>query len=140
MRVKVLITGGCGFLGYNLASELVRRDYEVYVIDNLTTGNLNNIKHLEKLKNFQFHDFDVRSKKEYKVDGIFNLACPASPKQYQKDPIETLTTSVFGTLNMLEVAVDNGGRFLQASTSEIYGSPLSDPQNEDDWKQKRACF
>jgi UDP-glucuronate decarboxylase len=114
-------------------------------LDNFYTGNIQKINHLKSFENFQVINHDVTEKISLKVDGIFNLACPASPIQYQKNPVLTIRTNVLGTLNMLDLATQTGARFLQASTSEIYGDPEISPQSENYWGNVnpigvRACY
>jgi UDP-glucuronate decarboxylase len=132
MKKVALITGGAGFLGSHLCDFLLEKNFKVIALDNLYTGNLRNIKHLKNNKNFKFIKKDVRQKIKIigKIDWIFNLACPASPIWYQKDPLGTLETSIMGATNMLNLAKEKKARILQASTSEIYGDPLEHPQKE----------
>ena len=129
----VLITGGAGFIGTNLCKRLIN-DNNVICIDNLLTSSINNISELIKHKNFTFINDDIINIRniDTKIDIIFNLACPASPIHYQKDPIHTLMTCVIGTKNMLEIAKKNNAILLQASTSEVYGDPKVHPQKESD--------
>lgn len=127
---KVLVTGGAGFLGSHLCERLLNEGNEVACLDNLQTGNENNIRHLMNDPGFRFIRHDVTEPIDLEADRIFNLACPASPPHYQEDPIKTAKTSVLGAINMLELAVRNGARILQASTSEVYGNPLVHPQPE----------
>jgi UDP-glucuronate decarboxylase len=143
--MKFLVTGGAGFLGSYLCENLLTLNHEVICLDNLSTGNLENIKHLTANKKFQFLQHDVTTPVQIKIDGVFNLACPASPVQYQKNPVDTFKTNVLGTLNMLELAKQNQARFLQASTSEIYGDPEVTPQSEEYWGNVnpiglRSCY
>lgn len=132
----ILVTGGCGFLGSNMCKHLVKKGENVICVDNLYTGNENNISELFEYKNFHFikHDiiisFDDKLDK-YKIDEIYNFACPASPPKYQKDPIYTLQVNFQGLLNLLELAKKNNSKILQTSTSEIYGEPEITPQNEE---------
>jgi UDP-glucuronate decarboxylase len=143
--MKILVTGGAGFLGSFLCERLLQLEYQVICLDNFYTGNIQNINHLKSFENFQVINHDVTEKISLKVDGIFNLACPASPIQYQKNPVFTIRTNVLGTLNMLDLATQTGARFLQASTSEIYGDPEVSPQSENYWGNVnpigvRACY
>ncbi len=127
-----LVTGGAGFVGSHLCDLLLAKDFKVICLDNLLTGSKNNISHLAKNKNFKFIRADIVKEipvKE-KIDWIFNLACPASPIWYQKDPVDTMKASTLGVINVLEFAKKNKARVLQASTSEIYGDPLEHPQKE----------
>lgn len=143
--MKILVTGGAGFLGSFLCESLLRLKHQVICLDNFYTGNVQNINHLNSFENFQVINHDVTEKISLEVDGIFNLACPASPIQYQKNPVFTIRTNVLGTLNMLDLATQTGARFLQASTSEIYGDPEISPQSENYWGNVnpigvRACY
>ena len=143
--MKILVTGGAGFLGSFLCESLLRLEHQVICLDNFYTGNVKNIYHLNSFENFQVINHDVTEKISLEVDGIFNLACPASPIQYQKNPVFTIRTNVLGTLNMLDLATQTGARFLQASTSEIYGDPEISPQSENYWGNVnpigvRACY
>lgn len=130
MNKKILITGGAGFLGSNLCLKLIALGHNVIALDNLSTGRLENIQALKQNKNFDFIQHDVINPITLDVDWIFNLACPASPPAYQRDPIQTIKTSFLGVLNMLELANKNNARILQASTSEVYGDPDEHPQKE----------
>jgi len=143
--MKILVTGGAGFLGSFLCERLLQLKYQVICLDNFYTGNIQNINHLKSFENFQVINHDVTEKISLKVDGIFNLACPASPIQYKKNPVFTIRTNVLGTLNMLDLATQTGARFLQASTSEIYGDAEVSPQSENYWGNVnpigvRACY
>lgn len=147
--VKInLITGCAGFIGTNLSLYLLKRGERVLGIDNLSSGSPENLKILKKYKNFEFLKKDV-SKKIYieytDIEKIFHLASMASPKFYQKYPLETLKTNFIGTLNMLEIAKKTGSKFILSSTSEIYGDPLMHPQSENYWGNVnpigiRACY
>ncbi len=130
MTKKILITGGAGFIGSNLCEKLLNEGNEIICLDNLYCGNLKNIENLKNNKNFQFINHDITQPIDLEVDEIYNLACPASPVNYQKDPIKTTMTCVLGITNMLELAIKNNAKILQASTSEIYGNPLVHPQKE----------
>lgn len=143
--MRILVTGGAGFLGSFLCESLLRLEHQVICLDNFYTGNVQNINHLNSFENFQVINHDVTEKISLEVDGIFNLACPASPIQYQKNPVFTIRTNVLGTLNMLDLATQTRARFLQASTSEIYGDPEISPQSENYWGNVnpigvRACY
>jgi len=130
-RIKtVLVTGGAGFLGSHLCGKLLERGYEVIALDNLFTGRVKNIEDFLNSSNFRFIKHDIEDPIDLKVDWIFNLACPASPPHYQKNPIKTLTTSILGAINMLEIAKKYNARIFQASTSEVYGDPEVHPQVE----------
>lgn len=143
--MKFLVTGGAGFLGSHLCEKLLASGHDVICIDNYYTGSKVNISHLLNNPKFKSIDHDVTVPMTLEVDGIFNLACPASPLQYQKDPVQTLKTSILGALNILELAKRTGARVLQASTSEIYGDPEVMPQTEEYWGRVnpigiRACY
>ncbi len=143
--MKVLVTGGAGFLGAHLCRELLKRNYSVIALDNLYTGSRENIRDLQENPKFNFVTADVTSDLNYQIDGIFNLACPASPVHYQKNPIETIRTNILGSLNVLELASRSNVRVLQASTSEVYGDPLENPQSETYWGNVnpigiRSCY
>ena len=143
--MKVLVSGGAGFIGSHLCERLVARGDEVICLDNLFTGREENIAHLRDSPGFRFVKHDVCEPLLVDVDRIFNLACPASPIHYQIDPIRTVQTNVMGMINMLEIARRMGARILQASTSEVYGDPAVHPQTEDYWGNvntigPRACY
>lgn len=129
---RILVTGGAGFIGSHLCDALLQRGESVICADNLLTGRLSNIRPLLNHPAFSFIEHDVREPLhvEGSLDRIFNLACPASPPHYQKDPIGTMKTCVVGTMNLLELARQKSARFLQASTSEVYGDPEIHPQPE----------
>ena len=127
-----IITGGLGFIGTNLVLSLLKKDRNIIIIDNSSSASKENIKLLAK-KNVLILNHDITEVLPHSltgIDEIYNLACPASPKTYQKKPIKTLKTNFKGTLNMLEIAKKNNAKFLQASTSEIYGDPKQTPQKE----------
>ncbi|SFW32013.1 UDP-glucuronic acid decarboxylase family protein [Selenomonas ruminantium] len=130
MRKRVLVTGGAGFLGSHLCDKLIHEGSDVICVDNLFTGNKDNIRHLLGNPYFEFIRHDVTMPLYVEVDQIYNLACPASPVHYQYDPIQTGKTSVLGALNMLGLARRVKARILQASTSEVYGDPEVHPQPE----------
>lgn len=143
--MRILVTGGAGFLGSHLCETLLSEGHEVIALDNLFTGQKRNIHHLLSNPNFEFMRHDVTIPVYVEVDGIFNLACPASPVHYQSDPVQTLKTSVHGAINMLGLAKRTGARILQASTSEVYGDPHISPQTERYWGNVnpigvRACY
>lgn len=125
----ILIAGGAGFLGSNLCKKLIK-DNIVICLDNLITGNMANIIPYLESSNFKFIKHDIINPIDIEIDEIYNLACPASPIHYQKDPIHTLKSSVFGIYNLLELAKKYNAKILQASTSEVYGNPLEHPQKE----------
>ncbi|UZO81882.1 SDR family oxidoreductase [Aquimarina sp. ERC-38] len=130
---KVLITGAAGFLGSHLCDKFIQMDYKVIAMDNLITGDLKNIEHLFKLKNFTFYEHDVTTFVHIpgKLDYILHFASPASPIDYLKIPIQTLKVGSLGTHNLLGLAKEKKATILIASTSEVYGDPLVHPQNED---------
>ena len=143
--MRFLVTGGAGFLGSHLCESLLNDGYEVVCLDNFYTGSNQNIQNLIGNSKFTVLQHDVTSPLSISVDGIFNLACPASPIHYQRDPVQTLKTSVYGAANLLELATKINARILQASTSEIYGDPLENPQTESYWGNvntfgPRACY
>lgn len=128
---RILVTGGAGFLGSHLCDRLIEAGNEVICVDNLFTGSKDNINHLLSNPKFTFICHDITEPLgDIKVEQIYNLACPASPPYYQYDPIKTAQTSVFGAMNMLELARKVRATILQASTSEVYGDPLVHPQPE----------
>ena len=129
---RVVVLGGAGFLGSHLCDALLRRGDEVVAVDNFCTGSRNNVKHLASTKGFSLVDADICSEIPVsgKVDLIFNFASPASPKQYLKMPIETLRVGSIGTENAIKLALQNNARLIMASTSEVYGDPLVNPQSE----------
>jgi len=129
---RVLVAGGAGFLGSHLCERLLERGDEVVCLDNLMTGSLRNIKSHKENPNFSFIDCDICEFTDsyHHYDEIYNLACPASPKKYQKDPLHTLRTNFIGTMNLLEIAKRNRAKFFQTSTSEVYGNPTQHPQPE----------
>ncbi|MBR6487192.1 MAG: SDR family oxidoreductase [Lachnospiraceae bacterium] len=128
---RVLVTGGAGFLGSHLCDRLIKDGNDVICVDNLFTGSKDNIRHLLDNPYFEFIRHDVTQPLFIECDQIYNLACPASPKWYQKDPIYTFKTSVYGAMNVLGLAKRTEARVLQASTSEVYGDPEVNPQPED---------
>ena len=143
--MRVLVTGGAGFIGSHLCEKLLNLKHEVICVDNFYTGSNKNISHLEDFDDFEVLRHDVTFPLYLEVDGIFNLACPASPVQYQKNPVQTFKTNVHGAINMLGLAKRTGARFLQASTSEVYGDPEVSPQREDYWGHVnpigiRSCY
>jgi UDP-glucuronate decarboxylase len=142
---KVLVTGGAGFLGSFLCEALIQRNYDVLCVDNFFTGSKRNIRHLLDLPNFELMRHDVTFPLYVEVDEIYNLACPASPVHYQRDPVQTTKTSVHGAINVLGLAKRVKARILQASTSEVYGDPEVHPQTEDYWGRVnpigiRSCY
>ena len=140
-----LVTGGAGFLGSFLCEKLINKGNSVICLDNLFTGSIENIRKFEDLEDFNFINHDVTDPIDLEVDEIFNLACPASPKHYQHDPLKTIKTNVLGSINMLELSKKLGCKILQASTSEIYGDPEEHPQSENYWGRVnpigvRSCY
>ena len=143
--MRILVTGGAGFIGSHLSERLVEQGHDVICLDNLFTGSHANVRHLEGRPGFRFVEHDVCEPLLVDVDRIFNLACPASPIHYQVNPMKTVQTNVMGALNMLEIARRMGARILQASTSEVYGDPAVHPQVESYWGNvnptgPRACY
>ena len=139
------MSGGAGFLGSHLCDRLVAAGHEVLCVDNFFTGAKSNVAHLLGHPNFELIRHDVTFPLYLEVDRIYNLACPASPRNYQSDPVQTIKTSVIGAINMLGLAKRTGARILQASTSEIYGEPREHPQTETytgnvDVLGPRACY
>jgi UDP-glucuronate decarboxylase len=142
---RILVTGGAGFLGSHLCKTLVKQGHDVLCLDNLFTGFRSNIADLLAEPNFELIRHDVTTPLALEVDQIYNLACPASPVHYQKDPVATIKTCVQGAINMLELARQTGARVLQSSTSEVYGDPAVHPQTEDYWGNVnpiglRSCY
>lgn len=142
---KILVTGGAGFLGSHLCDQLVAQGHHVLCVDNYFTGSKQNIQHLLDKPNFEIIRQDICIPLYVEVDEIYNLACPASPKYYQQDPIQTMKTSVIGAFNMLGLAKRTGAKILQASTSECYGDPTVHPQPETYWGNVnpigiRSCY
>ena len=130
-RKRVLVTGGAGFLGSHLCERLLADGHDVLCVDNFYTGSKENIAHLLGNPYFELIRHDVTFPLYLEVDEIFNLACPASPVHYQRDPVQTTKTSVHGAINMLGLAKRVGAKIFQASTSEVYGDPEVHPQTED---------
>jgi len=128
---RVLVTGGAGFLGSHLCDRLLAAGKDVLCLDNFYTGSKDNIRHLIGHPHFELFRHDIVEPVLLEVDWIFNLACPASPVHYQKNPIKTMKTSVSGAINMLGLAKRVDAKILQASTSEVYGDPTTHPQTED---------
>jgi UDP-glucuronate decarboxylase len=144
---RVVVTGGAGFLGSHLCERLLSDGHAVIAVDNFYTGSRSNIAHLMPHSRFSVIEHDVTDPLtiDGEVDQIFNLACPASPPHYQRDPIKTTMTSVLGVYNMLELARKKGSKILQASTSEVYGDPSIHPQPESYWGNVnpigiRSCY
>lgn len=147
MTYNVLVTGGAGFLGSHLCDRLLadQNIEKVECMDNLQTGDLQNLKHLERQNRFSLTVGDVIDPGHFDVKEVWNLACAASPPKYQEDPVHTFKTSVFGSYNLANLALGNDARFFQASTSEVYGDPLHSPQMESHWGNVnpvgiRSCY
>ena len=145
LKLRVLVTGGAGFLGSHLCERLLALGHDVLCVDNFFTGSKEHIYHLMSHPRFELLRHDVTFPLYVEVDQIYNLACPASPVQYQVDPVQTTKTSVHGAINMLGLAKRVKARILQASTSEVYGDPTVHPQTEDYWGNvnpigPRACY
>ncbi len=142
---RVVVAGGAGFLGSHLIDRLIDEDHWVICLDNYFTGHPRNLAHLRNHPRLELIRHDVAESILLEVDWIFNLACPASPQQYQFNPIKTIKTSVMGSLNLLGLAKRVGARILQASTSEVYGDPRVHPQSESYWGNVnpigiRSCY
>lgn len=143
--MKILVTGGAGFLGSHLCERLLSEGNEVICVDNFYTGDKENIRHLMSNPKFEVIRHDITAPLQVEVDYILNFACPASPVHYQKDPVQTIKTSVHGAINMLDLARNTGATILQASTSEVYGDPEIHPQPEEYWGKVnpigiRSCY
>jgi UDP-glucuronate decarboxylase len=131
-QTVTLVTGGAGFLGSHLCTRLIDMGHHVIAVDNLSTGRRANVAHLHETGRFDLIEHDIIAPLEItqEIGAIYNLACPASPPKYQRDPVHTFRTSIDGAQNMLDLARKNGARILQASTSEVYGDPEMSPQPE----------
>jgi UDP-glucuronate decarboxylase len=143
--MRILITGGGGFIGSHLCDRLIREGHDIVCLDNFFTGSKDNIRHLIGHPNFELIRHDIIEPILLEVDQIYNMACPASPVHYQYNPVKTTKTSVMGMINMLGLAKRTRARILQASTSEVYGDPLVHPQTEDYWGHVnpigvRSCY
>lgn len=143
--MKILLTGGAGFLGSNLAQRLTSLGHKLTIIDDLSTGSLDNLEPLLGAGSITFIEHDIRKPFQANVDFILNFACPASPPHYQANPVKTIETNFLGAVNMLHLARESGAKLLQASTSEIYGDPLESPQTESYWGNVnpiglRSCY
>jgi len=143
--MKILLTGAAGFLGSHLSKKLIDNNHEVIGLDDLSTGSVKNIEPLLNHPKYSFIEHDVRIPYQAKVDAILNFACPASPVDYQKDPVRTIETNFLGMINMLHLANETGARIIQASTSEVYGDPTQSPQKETYWGNVnpigiRSCY
>jgi len=143
--MKILLTGAAGFLGSHISKKLIDNNHEVIGLDDLSTGSIKNIEQLINHPKYLFIEHDVRIPYQAKVDAILNFACPASPVNYQKDPVRTIETNFLGMINLLHLANETGARIIQASTSEIYGDPTQSPQKESYWGNVnpigvRSCY
>jgi UDP-glucuronate decarboxylase len=143
--MKILLTGAAGFLGSHISKKLIDNNHEVIGLDDLSTGSIKNLKHFIDHPKYSFIEHDVRIPYQAKVDAILNFACPASPVNYQKDPVRTIETNFLGMINLLHLANETGARIIQASTSEIYGDPTQSPQKESYWGNVnpigiRSCY
>jgi UDP-glucuronate decarboxylase len=142
---RILVTGGSGFLGSHLCEKLLAQDHEVLCVDNFYTGSKKNIEHLLDHRRFELLRHDITFALYVEVDEIYNLACPASPVHYQRDPVQTTKTCVQGSINMLGLAKRVKAKIFQASTSEVYGDPEVHPQDESYWGRvnpigERSCY
>ena len=143
--MKILLTGAAGFLGSHISKKLIDNNHEVIGLDDLSTGSIRNIEQLINHPKYSFIEHDVRIPYQAKVEAILNFACPASPVNYQKDPVRTIETNFLGMINLLHLANETGARIIQASTSEIYGDPTQSPQKETYWGNVnpigiRSCY
>ena len=143
--MKILLTGAAGFLGSHISKKLIDNNHEVIGLDDFSTGSIKNIEQLMNHPKYSFIEHDVRIPYQAKVDAILNFACPASPVNYQKDPVRTIETNFLGMINLLHLANETGARIIQASTSEIYGDPTQSPQKESYWGNVnpigiRSCY
>ena len=145
-KLSVLVTGGAGFLGSHLCDKLLKKNYQVFCVDNFYSSHIENIEIFKNNPNFIFLEQDVCNLNfDSKIDQIYNLACPASPIHYQSDPVKTIQTNILGSINVLELAKKNKAKILQASTSEVYGDPTVSPQIESYWGNVnpigiRSCY
>jgi UDP-glucuronate decarboxylase len=144
-RLRILVSGGSGFLGSHLCERLLKEGHEVVCLDNFFTGSRANVEHLLDDRRFELVRHDVTEPLTMEVDQVYHLACPASPIHYQRNPVRTIRTAVEGTLNMLDLAREVRARILIASTSEVYGDPIEHPQQESYWGNvnpigPRACY
>lgn len=159
--MRIIVTGGAGFIGSHVCEKLLKEGHEVFCIDNFVTGNPKNVAHLQEHKLFHLIEHDITvplqnqsirtddlrflENREGKIDQIYHLACPASPNDYKEIPLQTLWTCAAGTKHMLELAVRQDAQILVASTSEVYGDPLQHPQKEEYWGNvnpigERSCY
>ncbi len=143
--MKILITGAAGFLGSHLTNRFLAEGHQVIGVDDFSTGSERNISKFFANSNFQFIEHDVREPIDIEFEGVLNFACPASPIQYQRDPVRTIETNFLGMINLLRQSKGLGARLLQASTSEVYGDPEISPQSESYWGNVnpigiRSCY
>jgi UDP-glucuronate decarboxylase len=143
--MRILLTGAAGFIGSHLSKKLIDNEHVVVGLDDLSTGSIKNLEWVINHPNFSFIEHDVRNTYTVEVDAILNFACPASPVNYQKDPVRTIETNFLGMINLLHLANETGARIIQASTSEIYGDPSQSPQKESYWGNVnpigiRSCY
>lgn len=143
--MKILITGGAGFIGSNLCKRLWQEGHNIICMDNLFTGDKENVKDLIGEERFKFIEWDITNPIHMDIDQIYNLACPASPIHYQTNAVKTIETNILGVMNMLRLAKDKRVKILQASTSEVYGDPKIHPQVEEYWGNVnpigiRSCY
>ena len=143
--MKILLTGAAGFLGSHISKKLIDNDHEVIGLDDLSTGSIKNVEQLINHPKFTFIEHDMRIPYKSMVDALLNFACPASPVNYQKEPVRTIETNFLGMINLLHLANETGARIIQASTSEIYGDPAQSPQKESYWGNVnpigiRSCY
>lgn len=143
--MRILLTGAAGFLGSHLSKKLIDNDHEVIGLDDFSSGSIKNIKSFLSHPNYSFIEHDVRIPYKANVDVILNFACPASPLNYQKDPVKTIETNFLGIINLLHLANETGAKIIQASTSEVYGDPTESPQRETYWGNVnpigiRSCY
>ena len=143
--MRVLLTGVAGFLGSHLATKFISNGHIVIGIDDFSTGSKKNLENLLHDERFTLFEHDVRNERNQNVDLILNFACPASPKAYQLDPVKTIETSFLGMMNLCKLAKLTGAKLIQASTSEVYGDPLENPQRESYWGNVnpigvRSCY
>lgn len=143
--MEILITGAAGFLGSHLVAKFLSEGHEIMGLDDLSTGSVRNLDPFKQNTNFKFIQGDVREPLDIEVEAVLNFACPASPIHYQSDPVKTIETNFMGVVNLLHLAKKYNARFIQASTSEVYGDPTISPQPEEYWGNVnpigiRSCY